>query len=386
MDEDDWRNWKDGRYDNRYHGVRRHSGKRYYGRGKSRALKIAIISVVLSVAVLYILVNGVPQLPQISIPNFIETKPSQTPSETPQGQTNQPTTSGNSPVVLSNCIMASNGVGGIRVNCAGHDSIQCTSDPPIGSGIQKDVTLTLDTNSCIVQYPNPQGSNTVYHFQLGASPSTTNTGTNPTTSPTISIPKVTFPKVTLPNVTLPKVTIPAIQIPETPSPLSSKPVINIPVLEHKIHDLINVQRTQNNLNPLSFDPQLNQISRAHSQDMANRHYFEHDTPEGLTFFDRYKQAGYVCEKRTNISQNSYSIMEGGENIFQNNLYNSYETMNGIIVSYDWNDMDALASSTVQGWMQSTGHRENILTAIFDSEGIGVAVSSDDKVYITEDFC
>lgn len=45
MDEDDWRNWKDGRYDNRYRGVRRHSGKRYHGRGKSRALKITIISI-----------------------------------------------------------------------------------------------------------------------------------------------------------------------------------------------------------------------------------------------------------------------------------------------------------------------------------------------------
>lgn len=174
--------------------------------------------------------------------------------------------------------------------------------------------------------------------------------------------------------------------PYTYSPLSSKPIINIPVLEHKIHDLINAQRTQNNLNPLSFDPQLNLISRAHSQDMANRNYFEHNTPEGLTFFDRYKQSGYTCEKRTNVSQNSYSIMEGGENIFQNNLYNSYETMNGIIVSYNWNDMDALASSTVQGWMHSPGHRENILTPIFDSEGIGVAIASDDKVYITEDFC
>lgn len=325
--------------------------------------KITIISVVLSIIVLFVSLTGISglphlQLPQISLPNLIETKPSPTPSETSQGQTTQPT-SGNSQVVLSNCIMASNGAGGIRVNCAGHDSVQCTSDPPIGSGIQKDVTLTIDKNSCIVQYPNPQGSNTIYNFQLGTSPSTANTGTSSTTTPpTITIPKVIFPKITLP-----KVTIPSIQVPDTPSPVDAKPIINIPVLENKIHNLINVQRTQNSLTALSFDPQLNLIARGHSQDMARRNYFEHSTPEGLTYLDRYKQAEYTCEKRTNVSPNSYSIMEGGENIYQNNLYNSYETMNGVIVSHDWNDMDALASSTVQGWMHSTGHRENILTAI-----------------------
>lgn len=340
--------------------------------------KIAIISVVLSVIVLYILVNGVPQLPHINIPNFMETKPSQTPTETSQGQNNQPTTSDNSQVILSNCIMASNGVGGIRVNCVGHDSVQCTSNPPIGSGIQKDVTLTIDKNSCIVQYPNPQGSNTIYNFQLGTLPSTTNTETNFTTLPTITIPKVTFPKITLP-----KVTIPTIQVPETSSPLDSKPVINIPVLENKIHDLINVQRTQNSLTALSFDPQLNLIARAHSQDMATRNYFEHDTPEGADPTARALSAGYHCHKDL---PNGYYVDGLAENIYQNNLYNSYETMDGVIVSHDWNDMDALASSTVQGWMHSTGHRENILTSTFDREGIGVAISSDDKVYITEDFC
>ena len=75
----------------------------------------------------------------------------------------------------------------------------------------------------------------------------------------------------------------------------------------------------------------------------------------------------------------------GENILQNNLYNSYQTLNGIPVHYDWQDMDKIASSTVNGWMNSPGHRSNIL-GYYHSQGIGVAISSDDKVYITEDFC
>ena len=309
MDEDDWRNWKDGRYDNRYHGVRRHSGKRYHGRGKSKAFSIVIFTVVLSIAVLYVLINGIPQ---ISIPNFIETRPpSQTTTDTSQGQT-KPTTSDNS-LVLSNCLMASNGVGGIRINCADHDSVQCTSDPPIGAGIYKDATLTIDKNSCIVQYPNSQGTNTIYHFQLGTSPITTNTRSNPSTTPPATI---TLPKVTFPNVTFPKVTLPTIPSPEISNPVDTKPVIDIPILESKIHTLINVQRTQNGLIALFSDPQLNLIARAHSQDMATRNYFEHVTPEGADPTERGLSAGYHCHKDL---PNGYYADGLAENIFKNNL-------------------------------------------------------------------
>lgn len=44
----------------------------------------------------------------------------------------------------------------------------------------------------------------------------------------------------------------------------------------------------------------------------------------------------------------------------------------------------LASSTVRGWMNSPGHRQNILNPYYDKEGIVVSISSDDKVYITQD--
>jgi len=169
-------------------------------------------------------------------------------------------------------------------------------------------------------------------------------------------------------------------------PMKDKPVIVIPTLEYKIHDLINQQRDQNGLKPLMFDTRLNLIARSHSDDMASRGYFEHDTPEGLSFSDRYHKAGYSCEKQYGATSNSYMISEGGENIFQNNLYDSKRWTNGYLTFVDWNDMDKIASSTVDGWMNSSGHRHNILTPYYDGEGIGVAISTDDKVYITEDFC
>ena len=54
--------------------------------------------------------------------------------------------------------------------------------------------------------------------------------------------------------------------------------------------------------------------------------------------------------------------------------------------YDWNSQEKIAQTTVQGWMKSPGHRKNILTPYFKSEGIGIVVSPDDKVYITQNFC
>jgi uncharacterized protein YkwD len=49
-------------------------------------------------------------------------------------------------------------------------------------------------------------------------------------------------------------------------------------------------------------------------------------------------------------------------------------------------MEEIASQVVNGWMNSPGHRENILNARYDREGIGIAVSSDGKVYVTQNFC
>ena len=57
-----------------------------------------------------------------------------------------------------------------------------------------------------------------------------------------------------------------------------------------------------------------------------------------------------------------------------------------VPQYDWNSSRKIAETTVKGWMNSPGHRKNILTPHWRSEGIGIAISPDDKVYITENFC
>ena len=169
----------------------------------------------------------------------------------------------------------------------------------------------------------------------------------------------------------------------TPPSLKPKPVIDIPTLEQKIHSLINVERQKNGISTLSLDPNLSSIARDHSIDMANKDYFGHYSLDGKDPTARGIAVGYTCHK--DLANGWYT--DGlAENIFQNNLYNSIQYVDGIPVLYDWNNMDQLANSTVQGWMDSSGHRENILTANYDREGMGIAIAKDDKVYITEDFC
>jgi len=75
----------------------------------------------------------------------------------------------------------------------------------------------------------------------------------------------------------------------------------------------------------------------------------------------------------------------GENIYQNNLYSGVVTEKRK-TTYDWNTPEKIAATTLKGWMDSEGHRNTILDKGYSRSGVGVAIASDDKVYITQIFC
>jgi len=160
-----------------------------------------------------------------------------------------------------------------------------------------------------------------------------------------------------------------------------RPAVHGPELERQMHVLINKERRKYGLSLLEWKATLADIARNHSQDMSKRNYFSHYSPEGHDFFYRYKQQGYTCGVHV-----GRTIYQGGENLALNHLYDSVTTVNGIATSYDWNSQDKIAETTVQGWMNSPGHRKNILTPYFKSEGIGVVITSDGDIYITQNFC
>ena len=133
----------------------------------------------------------------------------------------------------------------------------------------------------------------------------------------------------------------------------------------KVHQLINEKRSDHGLMPLSWNTKIAQAALNHSTDMATRDYYEHDSPEGHDFTWRYSQVGFYCS-----IQIGNTIYGGAENIMWMEGYYG---------------VDKIATTTVDGWMNSPGHRVNILTPYFQSEGIGVAFSGN-KVYLTQNFC
>lgn len=211
------------------------------------------------------------------------------------------------------------------------------------------------------------------------------------------------------------------EIPETiqkSNPINKQPDIDVLELEQRIHQITNSQRNNHGLSSLSYDSTISKIARSHSEDMAENNYFSHDDLQGLGPSDRgfvygykscgildaialekqydrlpkvvhddaqYRQAMQMYEQLNEYINNGELFGGLSENIFQNNLYDTVWYTNGIITSYEWNTLEELAQSTVNGWMNSPGHRANILGS-YHSEGIGVAIADDDKVYITQNFC
>lgn len=170
--------------------------------------------------------------------------------------------------------------------------------------------------------------------------------------------------------------------PDAPPKLVQKPQPRVSPerLEKSIHALVNRERAAKGLQPLVWDAKLAAIARGHSADMSRRGYFAHASPEGANFDARYAGARYRCHVPVG------DVVHGGaENIARDDLWAKITTLGDRKV-YDWHSEDELAKRTVGGWMKSPGHRANILTPHWLHEGLGVRVTRDLKVYVTQDFC
>lgn len=166
------------------------------------------------------------------------------------------------------------------------------------------------------------------------------------------------------------------QSPDGDTPLSE---LDRGRVEKLVHRYVNERRAAHDLETLAFDTELREIARYHSEDMAENDYFSHVSPSGETMSDRYDKFGYDCRAYT--SENTYYT--GAENIAYTYYDTDVRTENG---TERYTNADELARGIVRGWMNSQGHRENILTAAWNNEGIGIAITSGGKVYATQNFC
>lgn len=157
--------------------------------------------------------------------------------------------------------------------------------------------------------------------------------------------------------------------------------LNTGQLERRIHELTNEARRRNGRPPLVWNEQLARIARGHSQDMAVNGYFSHTNKKGQDPTERARQADFICR----IESGGRIYTGVAENIAASWTYSRW-TSYGNVRSYEWKTLEELAAETVNGWMNSSGHRANILARVPRSEGIGVAVTRQGRVTITQNFC
>ena len=160
--------------------------------------------------------------------------------------------------------------------------------------------------------------------------------------------------------------------------MSDKERLTASQISSKLHDAINFERRRIGLSFLAYDSRLEAIASAHSLDMLRRNYFDHVSPEGNTFISRYEKGNYSCE----LSAGN-EIIRGGENLGESIAYNS-KYPNGLIS--DYKSVEEIVNETIAQWMNSPSHRSNILHPYWRTEGIGVAVETDGKILITQNFC
>lgn len=157
-------------------------------------------------------------------------------------------------------------------------------------------------------------------------------------------------------------------------------------LPRRIHTETNAARRRSGPGPLQWSDALATVARSHSADMARRGYFAHDTPEGRTPQDRARAAGIDCRIQVDARTERVGV---SENLYQTTRYARIQTRGAgrtAVRTVDWFSDEDLAARTVQGWLDSPGHRRNLLDPLSTQHGIGVAPDADDRVYVTQVLC
>ncbi|WP_248960302.1 CAP domain-containing protein [Sphaerisporangium perillae] len=133
----------------------------------------------------------------------------------------------------------------------------------------------------------------------------------------------------------------------SPKPTKTSAVV---AAEDEVARLTNIARQEQGCGPLRIDEKLRKAARGHSDDMAAKGYFDHTSADGRSPWDRIKAAGY------NSSMFAENIARG----------------------------QATPEAVVKGWLNSPGHRANIMNCKLKAIGVGVHFGSGGPWW-TQDF-
>jgi len=132
----------------------------------------------------------------------------------------------------------------------------------------------------------------------------------------------------------------------------SSPKKDVPTIELDLFNLVNIEREKLGLAPVRFSPPLSFLARKHSQNMARREDISHLSTSGETYSERLVQGGFY-------------FIKNGENVAFSQTF--------------------IPEFIHKGFMDSPGHRANVLDPDFDELGIGVVFEKDKGYYVTQDF-
>jgi uncharacterized protein YkwD len=160
----------------------------------------------------------------------------------------------------------------------------------------------------------------------------------PAPSSASPVPPATEPADVAPvEVPVPPAAAPDAPASAAPAPMAASAGASAADIEAEVLALVNTARADVGCAPLIHDEGLATVARAHSADMRDRAFFDHVNPDGLDPFERAEAAAQTNARAENIA---------------------------------YGEPDPAA--VMAAWMDSTGHRANILDCGLRALGVGVA--------------
>lgn len=126
---------------------------------------------------------------------------------------------------------------------------------------------------------------------------------------------------------------------------------NVSSYAQQVADLVNEERSKAGLSSLTMNASLSRVAQAKAEDMRDKNYFSHTSPTYGSPFDMMKQFGI-----------SYSA--AGENIAKG---------------------QRSPESVMTAWMNSQGHRANILNSSYEQIGVGYCTDANGNTYWVQMF-
>ncbi|PIE02542.1 MAG: hypothetical protein CSA81_06935 [Acidobacteria bacterium] len=150
-----------------------------------------------------------------------------------------------------------------------------------------------------------------------------------------------------------------------------------------VHRKVNDQRQSRDLDPLGYNEDLEYLALLHSRDMAINQFFAHENLKGESATDRALKIGLTVTRT--IGSITYRGIS--ENLYMSSLKKSvaFYVEKGIkIQNIRWHSNESAAQAIVDGWMNSTGHRKNMLNPNLIEQGIGIYITDQHKLYASQE--